>query len=130
MVYVDDFKISGPIDNIPKAWELIKQGLVIEPPKRIDEKGIIFLGCRTYKKNITLPDGTSATAVVYDQQEYLQSCVQKYISLCYMLKITPGDLTKTRRSYTPFIQEDHKASPAGPQHPGQVSRRIDETGGK
>ena len=61
-------------------------------------------------------------AVVYDQQEYLQSCVQKYISLCYTLKVTTNDLGKTRRSYTPFIQEDHKNSPAGKATTGPVTR--------
>ena len=98
-----------------KAWDLIKQGLVIEPPKRIDEKGIIFLGCRTYKKTIALQDGVQAVAIVYDQQEYLQSCVQKYISLCYTLKVTPGGMAKhgdhTHLSYrktTKHLQQERQ----------------------
>ena len=52
VVYVDDFKIYGPNENVQKAWSLIRQegGLVIEKPKEIDENGIVFLGCKTYRK--------------------------------------------------------------------------------
>ena len=32
VVYVDDFKIVGPKENLVKGWPLIRKGLDIEPP--------------------------------------------------------------------------------------------------
>lgn len=42
MVYVDDFKMSGPTKNLPKGWENVrKAGLDIEDPTKFG----LFLGC-------------------------------------------------------------------------------------
>ena len=124
VIYVDDFKMAGPIQAVKDAWELIRQdgGLVIENPKQIDENGIVFLGCKTYKRRITLPDNTIATAIVYDQQEYLQSCVERYYSLCEMIMANKGPLQTMKASYTPFISEDHKEAPSGKATKGPVTR--------
>jgi hypothetical protein len=49
IVYVDDFKISGPEDNVNKAWKLIRAenartgrpGIVLDDPTPVGK----FLGC-------------------------------------------------------------------------------------
>ena len=53
VVYVDDFKISGPIENITKAWDPIRQegGLVIEPPKKNYRKRRSILGMPNIQEN-------------------------------------------------------------------------------
>ena len=41
-IYVDDFKMSGKREHLPKAWQIIKDvGLVIDEP----QEGGLFLGC-------------------------------------------------------------------------------------
>ena len=49
VVYVDDFRMSGPESNIPKAWAEIRKGLKLDEPERITAKGTKYLGC-TIKK--------------------------------------------------------------------------------
>ena len=31
VVYVDDFKLAGPKNNLKKGWELLREKLIIEP---------------------------------------------------------------------------------------------------
>ena len=45
VVYVDDFKLSGPKDNLSAGWPLILEGLDIEPPCR----SVCTLGVPTKK---------------------------------------------------------------------------------
>ena len=35
-VYVDDFKLSGPIKNLAEGWQLIREHLDTEDPKRME----------------------------------------------------------------------------------------------
>ncbi len=46
VIYVDDFKLSGPDENLKKAWTLIQGGIHIEPPQTINAEGATYLGCR------------------------------------------------------------------------------------
>ena len=63
------------------GWNLIKKGLGIDPPQEINEKGATYLGCRQKRETIKLPSGRLATSMTYDMEEFLDSCVQKYIEL-------------------------------------------------
>ena len=40
-VYVDDFKLSGLANNIPKGWDLIRTKIRLDPPTKCGE----YLGC-------------------------------------------------------------------------------------
>ena len=113
IVYVDDFKLAGPEHNIKKGWSLLKKGLEIEPEKTIDEKGAVYLGCRLKRSKLKLPSGKMATSMTYDMEEFLDSCVAKYVELA-------GPGTKVKPYATPFFQEDHKESPAGAPGVGPV----------
>ena len=44
VIYVDDFKMSGPADNLAKGWDLLRQGLQIDLPA--DIRGQAYLGCQ------------------------------------------------------------------------------------
>ena len=41
VIYVDDFKISGPTCNLKKGWSLLMEGLTIETPTPVG----VYLGC-------------------------------------------------------------------------------------
>ena len=41
VVYVDDFKLAGPIGNIPKGWALIRKGIKMDDPTDVG----LYLGC-------------------------------------------------------------------------------------
>ena len=51
--------------------------------------------------------------MTYDMEEFLDSCVAKYVELA-------GPGTKVKPYATPFFQEDHKESPAGAPGDGPV----------
>jgi hypothetical protein len=72
-VYVDDFQMAGSKKNLPLGWQLLRQGLHIEPEKRIDENGAVYLGCRHVVSFINLPNGTTATTMTYVMEDFLQS---------------------------------------------------------
>ena len=38
VVYVDDFKMAGPKNNLKKGWELLREKLIIEPETGLDLK--------------------------------------------------------------------------------------------
>ena len=42
VIYVDDFKMSGPTDSVDRGWVLLKRGLSIEKPSEI----CLYLGCK------------------------------------------------------------------------------------
>jgi hypothetical protein len=61
-VYVDDFKLAGPEENLEKGWALLRQQIDIGPSSRVG----MYLGCSIVKEKITLKNGTNANAVIYD----------------------------------------------------------------
>ena len=111
IVYVDDFKLAGPKDMLPKAWAALRSpnatsdGLLIEEPKKASH----FLGCTHEKGTLQLPQGVTVTTMTYNMEPFMRSCVDKYLILARdagfaaNLKIVP----------TPFIAEDHSGSPQG-----------------
>ena len=111
VVYVDDFKLSGPTANLSQGWKLLRKYISIEQEIRVDEKGSTYLGCRQVRRNQRLPHGGMATVMEYDMEEFVTSCVDKYKELAGVRDVRPVP--------TPFINEDPRVSPAGaPASPG------------
>ena len=111
VIYVDDFKLSGPKENLAKGWELLKQGLTLEPPKNVKNES--YLGCRNRRSTMKMPSGGLATVHEYDMEDFFKSCVALYEELA------PG--VKLRKVSTPFLNDDHRASAArGPCATGPV----------
>ena len=77
VVYVDDFKLSGPKCNLEKAWKMIQPGIVLETPTPLG----LYLGCRHVQGSHKLPDGTTVRTITYDMESFLASCVELYKSL-------------------------------------------------
>ena len=55
VIYVDDFKLSGPSGNLQQGWDLIAKGLTIDPPQDIN--GQSYLGCKHERYEVDLPGG-------------------------------------------------------------------------
>mgnify|MGYP007023072079 CR=1 FL=1 len=98
IIYVDDFKLSGPEDKLQLGWDLISKGLNIEPPAKLG----LYLGCKHEESVRILPDtGKSVRVMEYNMEDFLRSCVDRYRELTgvhYM-----------RQAATPFLAE-----PTGP----------------
>ena len=89
---MDDFKLSGPKQNLKEGWRLCMQGLEIEPPRLIDAEGATYLGCRQRKQTLTLKSGEVVSYMEYDMQDFIVSAVEKYNAL---VKDCPRGTTTT-----------------------------------
>jgi hypothetical protein len=92
VVYVDDLKMSGPKDEVPKCWQDLRSGpdaLDMADPAPVDR----FLGCKHVVS--TLPDGSRK--MTYDMSEFMQSCVDRYLELAPKAKLKTVE--------TPFLDE-------------------------
>jgi hypothetical protein len=113
IVYVDDFKMSGPVDLVEKGWRLLRTALVIEDPSPAGK----FLGCTNVEYTLEVPEpfnclaltgeggtenaptGKTVTVkmVKYDQKDFLEQCVNRY------LELAQKDAPSLRYAETPFI---------------------------
>ena len=75
VVYVDDFKMSGPESSMKPAWALLRNGegaLDMDDPQTLDS----YLGCKhEIDRNAKAPDGTPVTKIEYNVQPFLESCL-------------------------------------------------------
>ena len=105
VVYVDDFKLAGPAENIAPMWEAIRRGVKIGDPEDVG----LYLGCKHILRSATLIEGGAPVTVMeYDMQEFLTSCVALYSELA-------GN-PKLKNVPTPFLADpitDMSQSPDG-----------------
>ncbi len=102
VVYVGDFKLSGPAENLKKGWALLRKTLIID-----DETGHgQYLGCGHEAGQFTMPDGGVANSVMYNMENFWDSCVQRYKDLA-------GPNVRIKEVPTPFLVEDSEKGPAG-----------------
>ena len=102
VIYVDDFKFAGPKNNLKLGWELLRKGLSIDPEC---EPGV-YLGCAQERKDVTMKDGRRVTTMTYNMEDFLGSCVTRYLELA-------GPGTRLKAVNTSFIPEETKDSHAG-----------------
>jgi len=74
-IYVDDFKMSGPKENLAKGWALLREEIEMEDPA----SPTIYPCCEQSTQNITLPSGAKVRMMVYDMENFLGSCVTRYL---------------------------------------------------
>ncbi len=77
VVYVDDFKLSGPTENLAKGWALLHKTLVIDKETGHGQ----YLGCGHEAGTVKMPDGSMASSVSYTMESFWDSCVQRYVEL-------------------------------------------------
>ena len=107
MIYVDDFTLSGPKENIDAGWKLLRKQLVIEPEKQVGgQDECLYLGCALDLFKVQLPNGQLATGMGFRMERFLRSAVDKYLALA-------GPGFKLRHVDTPFLTEDQSKSPQG-----------------
>ena len=71
MIYVDDFRMSGPKENLPKAWQAIRTGdnaLSLDDPKPPDRE----LGCY-HRRFYSRVNGLQVRAMEYDMRDFMSS---------------------------------------------------------
>ncbi len=73
-IYVDDFKIAGPKENLAKGWALLRQGIDMEDPAT----PTLYLRCEQSTHEITMPSGAKVKTMVYDMENFLGTCVVRY----------------------------------------------------
>ena len=106
--------MAGPKKNMAQGWKIIKKGLNVEGPKPVDKDGVLYLGCKQSIDKITLSNNVTVTAMTYDVENFLESCVSSYLELAGLSK------DKLRSVPTPFLPEDHRESPAGAPSKGDA----------
>ena len=101
VVYVDDFKLAGPKENLRKGWDLIRKGLTMEDPTPLG----VFLGCDHVREDVRLSGGKSVSMIQYGMKGFMASCVERYMEHAPNARLRPVD--------TPFLPEDQGLSTQG-----------------
>jgi len=94
VVYVDEFKLSGPEENLQRGWQLIRSGIRTEDPTKLG----LYLGCKHEESVRVLPDtGKRVRVMEYNMEDFLRSCVDRYKELTGTVYM--------RHASTPFLPE-------------------------
>ena len=73
MVYVDDFKMSGPKASMAEGWKRISAGLDIDEPGPVDR----CLGCHHHVASGTV-NGKPVQVMQYRVEQFMEQCVVAY----------------------------------------------------
>ena len=95
IVYVDDSKMSGPKENLPKAWKLIRSKIRIEDP--VSTEKAKYLGC---ERKVESQNGIRF--LEYNMQGSLEKCIDNYKNLSQSV----GYDCNLKNVKTPFVDED------------------------
>ena len=98
VIYVDDFKLAGPTENLAEGWKLLKQGIKMDDPAPLDR----YLGCHQRIANQEV-DGQMVRSITYDMSDFLSSCVDRYLELAQVGR------EKLKQVKTPYLQASDKA---------------------
>ena len=74
-VYVDDFKMSGPIENMIKGWKLIRTLIKTDEPSPPGT----CLGCSHVIKEVSI-NGNKVRRMIYDMEQFMVQCVETYLT--------------------------------------------------
>ena len=76
IVYVDDFKVAAPSENMKKVWSLIREDIEMDEPTAPNT----FLGCKHHLTKVPCADapGGFIKVMEYDMEDQLQSAVDLY----------------------------------------------------
>ena len=107
VVYVDDFKLSGPSEALAPGWRSLRQGLDLDRP----EPSGLYLGC----KHESFQIGSTCRGIIYNMESFFRECIDLYIQLT-------GHNGRFRPAAAPFLSEDMNES--------DVSRLPASTGGR
>ncbi|CAE8593142.1 unnamed protein product, partial [Polarella glacialis] len=103
-VYVDDFKASGPVEALKKAWTLARSKIRTGAPTPIGR----YLGC--HHNVVELKD---RRVIEYDTHDFLEQCVSHCKKVC-------GEDVVLKKASTPFLDED-KLPEEDDNEPGKLA---------
>ena len=69
MIYVDDFKLAGPKENLKQGWEMVCNAVDIGK----SEAAGLFLGCVHEPFKRTLPNGVTVRGFEYNMEKILDT---------------------------------------------------------
>ena len=98
--------MAGSPSSLEWGWNAIRKHVEIEKPGDIN----LYLGCKHERSSIKMPDGTQVNVVQYNQEEYIDSALEKYIQLASHLE---GKPVQYKQAWTPTLPEDQNKSPMG-----------------
>ncbi len=94
VVYVDDFKLSGPAKALPKLWAKIRSGLKIGETTPMG----LYLGCyHDMFERVNPRTGAKVRVLEYNMESFLRQCVERYKTL--------SGVTKLKYAATPFFDD-------------------------
>ena len=114
MVYVDDFKMSGPVKGMAASWEAIKAQTEYNKESCKTEQAIKlgdvedvnhFLGCDHAVSETVNEDGTKSRLMTYSKHQFMRQCLERYHEVV-------GPEYKLEERDTPFVDEDDHPNPA------------------
>ena len=73
MVYVDDFKMSGPPEAVHQAFEDLNKVIDLDTPKPVNK----CLGCNHIEGKETI-NGKQVRTMTYDMKDFMESSVKQY----------------------------------------------------
>ncbi len=73
-IYVDDYKMAGPKEDLANGWALLREEVDMDDPAT----PTIYLGCEQSTHDITMPSGAKVRMMVCDLENFLASCVVRY----------------------------------------------------
>eukprot|EP00972_Heterocapsa_arctica_P034057 5013552-Heterocapsa_arctica.AAC.1 len=74
MVYVDDFKMSGPKENLSTGRQLIRQGIKTDEPNAVSK----CLGCEHIIRD-TIVNGKPIHEMECNMRPVMEQCVDSYL---------------------------------------------------
>ena len=113
MVYVDDFKMSGPTKNLPEGWKLLRSGIDMDDPYPLDR----CLGC-IHHIRAGMINQKPVQIIEYDVCDFMQQCVQAYKNAC-----GEPDM-QLRKVDTPFLPSPEGGICAGASSGRRTHRSI------
>ena len=75
--------MAGSQKNLAQGWSMLRTRLKIEPETGLD----MYLGCNQSKGTVTLGNGHRVTTVTYDMEQFLRSCVDRYLEVAGDVKL-------------------------------------------
>ena len=100
IVYVDDFKMSGPAANVDEMFRLLPEPGKNTKAITMDDPtpSARFLGCdHVFSSKVSPISGKMVNAIEYNMSDFLKSCVTLYCQLAGL------DASKLRSRETPFV---------------------------
>jgi hypothetical protein len=88
VVYVDDFRLAGPVKFLPPVWKMLAKLIDISTPEPWGR----FLGAVQVLRRLT-----DFIIIEYDMTEYLDTCLQRYRDV--------SGIQKLQNAQTPFLEE-------------------------